>query len=152
MWCVVVTLATVGYGDFFPKSLLGRIAGMFVCFWGTFIVSYFVVTVTNMLSFDPSEQKSYTLLQRLHFKEELKVYAVNVLSAAFKHRSVIKKYGENNENSKVNSANRKLRGNTLQFQNTANKVRQYYDGETETDILMKLIDTLRYDIDNMKSN
>ncbi len=28
----------------------------------------------------------------------------------------------------------------------------YYDGETETDILMKLIDTLRYDIDAMKKN
>lgn len=89
MWCVVVTLATVGYGDFFLKSFLGRLAGTFICFWGTFIVSYFVVTVTNLLSFEAAEQKSYTLLQRLHFKEELKVYAVNVLSAAFKHKQVV---------------------------------------------------------------
>jgi hypothetical protein len=28
----------------------------------------------------------------------------------------------------------------------------YYDGETESDILLKLIDTLREDIDSMKSN
>jgi voltage-gated potassium channel len=55
MWCVVVTLATVGYGDFLPKSFLGRLAGMFICFSGTIIVSYFVVTLTNMLSFDGSE-------------------------------------------------------------------------------------------------
>ena len=152
MWCVVVTLATVGYGDFFPKSFLGRMAGMIICFWGTFIVSYFVVTVTNMLSFDGAEQKSYTLLQRLHFKEELKIYAVNVLSSAFKHKYLVKKYDGNEENSHVKSAKRKLRGNTLQFQHTANKVRMYYDGETESDILLKLIDTLREDIDRMKSN
>jgi len=69
MWCVVVTIATVGYGDFFLSSFLGRMAAMFICFWGTFIVSYFVVTVTNILSFDPAEQKTYTLLQRLHYKE-----------------------------------------------------------------------------------
>ena len=28
----------------------------------------------------------------------------------------------------------------------------YYDGETESDILLKLIDTLREDIDSMKAN
>jgi len=88
---VIVTLATVGYGDFVPKTTFGRIIGMIVCFWGTFIVSYFVVTVTNMLSFAPPEERSYTLLLRLHYKEELKEYAVNVLSSAFKHRNAKRK-------------------------------------------------------------
>lgn len=54
MWNIIVTLATVGYGDFFQKSFMGRIVGMIMCFWGTFFVSYFVVTVTNMLSFSTS--------------------------------------------------------------------------------------------------
>jgi voltage-gated potassium channel len=102
MWCVIVTLATVGYGDFFLKTLLGRLAATVICFWGTFIVSYFVVTVTNMLSFDPSEQKTYTLLQRLHYKEQLKIYAVNVLSSAFKHKTILSKYGP--ESSKATAA------------------------------------------------
>lgn len=88
MWNVIVTLATVGYGDIYMKTICGRIVGTIICFWGTFIVSYFVVTVTNMLSFAPPEEKSYTLLQRLHYKEELKRYAVNVLSAAYKQRQV----------------------------------------------------------------
>jgi len=41
------------------------------------------------------------------------------------------------------SAHRKFRANTLQFSKVANQVRSYYEKETETDILMKLIDTLR---------
>jgi len=84
MWNVIVTLATVGYGEFTLKTSLGRLIGLIVCFWGTFVVSYFVVTVTSMLSFLPPEEKSYILLQRLHYKEELKLYAVNVLASAFK--------------------------------------------------------------------
>ena len=84
MWNVIVTLATVGYGDYVPKSSLGRLFASILCFWGTFIVSYFVVTVTNMLTFAPPEEKSYTLLLRLHFKEELKAYAVNVLTSAYR--------------------------------------------------------------------
>jgi len=46
----------VGYGDFFKKSFMGRIFGM--CFWGTIAVSYFVVTVTNMISLTTSEEKT----------------------------------------------------------------------------------------------
>jgi len=87
VWNVIITLTTTGFGDIYPKSLLGRLSTMIVCFWGTFMVSFFVVTVNNMLTFTSSEEKSYNLLRRLHFKEELKRYAVNVLSCAFVHRN-----------------------------------------------------------------
>lgn len=111
MWCVVVTLATVGYGEFYMKTTLGRLVGVFSCFWGTFIVSYFVVTVTNMLSFLTSEERSYTLLLRLHYKEELKRYAVNVLSSAFRHKYVSIKEPESEH--KILRAHRRMRANTL---------------------------------------
>ncbi len=72
MWNVIITLTTTGYGDIYPKTIFGRIIGAIICFWGTFVVSFFVVTVNNMLNFSPSEEKSYTLLLRLYYKEELK--------------------------------------------------------------------------------
>ena len=97
MWNVVITLTTTGYGDIFPKTFLGRIVGSLLMMWGTFLVSFFVVTVSNMLKFTPQEEKSYTLLLRLHFKEELKVYAVNVLANAYKHRNARIKSKEGSE-------------------------------------------------------
>lgn len=74
-WNVIITLTTTGFGDIYPKSLLGRIIGLIICFWGTFTVSFFVVSVNNMLNMKPSEEKSYNILLRLHFKDELKEYA-----------------------------------------------------------------------------
>ncbi len=53
IWCVLITMTTVGYGDFFPISNLGRIIGILACLWGVFIVSIFVVTLTNLLEFTP---------------------------------------------------------------------------------------------------
>jgi potassium intermediate/small conductance calcium-activated channel subfamily N protein 2 len=114
MWNVIITLTTTGYGEFYPKSNLGRFIGLIICFWGTFMVSFFVVTVNNMLTFTPSEEKSYTLLLRLHFKEELKRYAVNVLSSAYKHRNIQMREPDNS--SKNLSALRRFRGNMLSFQ------------------------------------
>ena len=51
MWCIIITMATVGYGDFYPTTHLGRVVDVIACFWGTFLVSLMVLslTITNLL-------------------------------------------------------------------------------------------------------
>lgn len=65
-------MTTVGYGDFYPKTYMGRVIGVIVCFWGVLIVSIFVVSLTNLLTLSPAEEKTYSLLLRLKSKENLK--------------------------------------------------------------------------------
>ena len=113
MWNVIITLTTTGYGELYPKSNFGRMCGIAVCFWGTFMVSFFVVTVSNLLTYSASEEKSYTLLLRLHYKEVLKKCAVNVLNDAFKQHLVKIRY-PNDEGKKL-SALRNYRGSKLTF-------------------------------------
>lgn len=55
MWYVIVTMATVGYGDYWPTSYLGRIVGMISCFWGVFTLSTMVVILNNLLEFSEPE-------------------------------------------------------------------------------------------------
>lgn len=89
MWNVVITLSSVGYGELYPKTFFGRIVGIMICFWGIFIVSFFVVTVNSVLEFSDSEDKSYNLLMRLYHKQQLKKNAVDVLSSAYMHRNAV---------------------------------------------------------------
>ena len=58
-------MTTVGYGDLFPKTNIGRIVGIVIAFWGVFIVSLFVVSLSTMLEFDSGEQKAFLLNERL---------------------------------------------------------------------------------------
>jgi hypothetical protein len=95
IWNAIITMTTVGYGDFFPKTMFGRITGFLICFWGVFIVSIFVVTLSNKISFDENEERTYALLQRLRIKEKLKVDATFVLSASFKNRQARTKDPQN---------------------------------------------------------
>lgn len=84
IWNVLVTMTTVGYGDYFPKTNMGRIIGLIIAFWGVFIVSLFVVSLSNMFEFDTGEMKAFVLNERLQAKEDLRVEAANVLSSAYR--------------------------------------------------------------------
>jgi hypothetical protein len=47
-----MTITTVGYGDYFPHTSIGRIIILIVAIWGTFIVSMMVVVVSNTLTME----------------------------------------------------------------------------------------------------
>ena len=55
-------MLTIGYGDVYPKSHMGRVIGIIIAGWGLFYVSLFVVALGNMLKFDSSGKKSFNLL------------------------------------------------------------------------------------------
>ena len=69
MWNVIITLTTVGYGDYFPMTNFGRFVGIITAFWGVFFVSLFVVALTNTLELEDAENRAFILLQRLFTRE-----------------------------------------------------------------------------------
>ena len=64
-------MTTVGYGDFYPVSYLCKIVGVLCAFWGVYITSLFVNSVTNILKSDESENWAYLLLNSVEEKWKL---------------------------------------------------------------------------------
>jgi hypothetical protein len=83
---VIITMTTVGYGDFFPKTFPAKIVGIFCMFYGVYLVSLFVITLLNVFEMDISNFRAYNLLQRLEMKDTIATRACNVLSSGFKLR------------------------------------------------------------------
>jgi len=54
-WCIIITMATVGYGDYFPRTIPGRFITLIVAIVGVFLVSIMVVALSNTLSMNPPE-------------------------------------------------------------------------------------------------
>jgi len=49
MWCVFVTMLTIGYGDYYPITLIGKIIIYISALWGVFICSLIIVCLQGLL-------------------------------------------------------------------------------------------------------
>lgn len=94
MWNVLITLTTVGYGDFYPKSHMGRFIGVLIAFWGVFFVSLFVVALNSILALDSAESKAILLLKRVRYKDHLKSESAGMLISSYRMK-LIKKNKKN---------------------------------------------------------
>ncbi len=45
IWCVVITMTTVGYGDVYAVSPFGRVISIINALWGAFIISMLVASI-----------------------------------------------------------------------------------------------------------
>ena len=78
-WCIIITILTTGYGDYYPTTMLGRIIAVFACLWGTFLISLMVVSLTVSLEFSSQEQKAFNEIKKGESHRVLKQKALEYI-------------------------------------------------------------------------
>ncbi len=75
LWYAIVTITTVGYGDFYPVTAAGRITAMFIMFMGVGIIGALASLLASLLvgsSSSPEEEAAEAAAPLLSVQEELK--------------------------------------------------------------------------------
>lgn len=145
IWNVLITMTTVGYGDYFPHTHCGRFVGIICSFWGVFIVSMFVVALTNMLEFNAPENKAYMLLFRLRSKEQLRTHGADMLAAKYRLK-LIRQQGKFNTNEKL-KVERKYRSHKQEFKKITRQIMNISDHGTTMENLKNAMDLLVEEIE-----
>lgn len=70
-WSVILTMTTVGFGDYFPRTTIGRIIIFFCAMFGVVVVSMIVVTVMNMLEMSDAESKAFTVSKKITLRKAM---------------------------------------------------------------------------------
>ena len=73
MWNVLITMTTIGYGDYYPISHCGRVIAIITAFWGVLPPPPPVLACMNISEFSSQENKAFKLLVRLSLKDQLKL-------------------------------------------------------------------------------
>jgi voltage-gated potassium channel len=73
VWWAIVTLATVGYGDVVPTTVLGRVVGSAVIILGVTFLAFLTATVTSLfVSSDQEAARERELAEREAADKELR--------------------------------------------------------------------------------
>lgn len=75
MWLILLTMTTAGFGDFYPKTHPGRFIAALSAYWGIFIFSIIIITLTNFSHLRPAQQRSFNFLKRLHLRKRSNSFA-----------------------------------------------------------------------------
>jgi hypothetical protein len=68
-WLIILTMTTIGYGEIFPVTHLGRFAVIVACIVGVFLLSLFVVALANTVEFEKDEEESHFLVKKDRFRQ-----------------------------------------------------------------------------------
>ena len=138
-WCIVITLLTVGFGDLYPQTLLGRFIVVIACLWGTFLISLMVVSLTNSVQFDCYEERAYTEIKNIERNDNLKKLAIDLIRYSVK----LKNFPENKEEIKGNEIRKQYIylidsfKNSLDKFRTSRKFKEWYEEEISAEQIMR---------------
>jgi hypothetical protein len=79
-WLIIVTMTTVGYGDYYPRSHLGRFIGVICCIFGSLLVSMTVVSLGNFTVLNEKENKAFLRIMKLKENDRIEGNAAYIVS------------------------------------------------------------------------
>ena len=170
LWFIIVTVTTVGYGDAYPKTHLGRIVTSISCIFGMFLVSLITASLNRYTEFSSEEKKAYLTLKQLQMEKEVNRKAAEVIKIILMinksikikmHDSQKKPFSNNNvninnDNTINNNINKRLKSkhiSNFDINNKANNKSKYNINDDKVSIVSKhfaLFAHLKMKISNFK--
>jgi len=94
LWCIFLSMTTVGYGDITPNTEFGRLFTFVGCLFGSFLVSMVFVSVSSYLNITGTELNAYKILEKSYLIEERKKKAIKAVLNYFKSRKSLRKFNK----------------------------------------------------------
>jgi len=96
LWLVIITMTTVGYGDEYPSTMLGRIVSVLASLSAVIMLAIVINLVVSKLSLTRQESKVIDVMDNIQLRHDIKEKAAVLLQRWFrthlKHAATAKKH------------------------------------------------------------
>ena len=142
IWLNFITMSTVGYGDYAPKTIFGKLFSIITCLMGNFLLSMLVAVLSIHVYFNSDELKAYRKLiekEIIYNEMPLEIKEVfNIICEMFIEYMYMKKDDDNEENeSDVKSLEKLLLRFKLKKLNEKKKIVLQEEGDSTEKLLEK---------------
>lgn len=80
-WFIIETITTVGYGDAYPKTLIGRTVGALACIIGIFLIALITNSLSQYIEFDQQESKAFFVMKKMQLEVGMGKKAIHIIKA-----------------------------------------------------------------------
>ena len=88
-WFMTTNILLLGYGDFYPTTLLGRIITFCTCIWGIILEGILIKAIINHLKMDNKEEASYNEVEQYLESVNYKKTALKLIYQVYSTHKVL---------------------------------------------------------------
>lgn len=94
LWTILYTTTTVGYGNLYPMTHLGRGICILACILGNMYLGMLLVAIHNKIALDDAQNLSYAWISRGYYSKSIKSLAKSAIRKAATLYLLSKKWGQ----------------------------------------------------------
>jgi potassium intermediate/small conductance calcium-activated channel subfamily N protein 2 len=92
IWNIMITMTTVGYGDYYPITLLGKLICVLMSVWGTCVTSFMLMFLQNLLTMSDNEEEALYEKEKSHLKSIYDKRSLELFISGLKYVNARRKY------------------------------------------------------------
>lgn len=140
---IIITISTVGYGDYYPVTLMGQLVAFFIFIWGVFLVSLIFVLLMNSLEMNHKERNALNLINRISLDHKRRQQSALSITRFFRIILLYKKFKQNPSPTLEHKIKAEIENLKMSLK-THTKLRKEKSLYKENNILQSLIDHNHY--------